>query len=148
MREFSTGHNNKASWFAGREPFLHFAKDEHGTTTIEFVMWVPLFLTFMLLVADVGMAFMRQANVLDISRDAARIVARHGLDAPAAIRLAADRARFGEYTPEVTVDIDPKAQFVTVTIFVQIQDLAPFGILQSLHADRVAIQAVHAIEPI
>ena len=148
MRKFSTGHSDKASWFAEREQFLHFAKGEHGTTTIEFVLWVPLFLSFMLLVADVGMAFMRQANVLDVSREAARIVARHGLDAPAAIRLAADRARIGEHAPEVTVDIDAKAQFVTVTIFVQIQDLAPFGILQSLHSDRVAIQAVHAIEPI
>jgi Flp pilus assembly protein TadG len=127
---------------------MRFARAEDGSATVEFVLWVPVFLAFLILVADTSLAFMRQASVLDVSRDAARIVARHGLDAPAAERLAANRARIGDNTPDVNVEIDTKAQTVTVTIFIAMEDLAPFGILQNLQTELVAVQAVHAIEPI
>lgn len=148
MGDLSTGHGFKAGLFSVRQKLLRFAGDEEGSTTVEFVLWVPVLLAFVLLVADVSIAFMRQASLLDVSREAAQFVARHALDAPAAERLATNRARVGEYSPEVDVDIDAEAQTVTVTILVEMEDLAPFGILESLKTGRITIRSVQAIEPI
>jgi Flp pilus assembly protein TadG len=148
MGDLSTGRGCETGRFGVRRSSLRFARDEDGSTTVEFVLWVPVFLAFMLLVADVSLAFMRQASLLDVSREAAQFVARHALDAPAAEDLAADRAQIGDNSPEVHVDIDAKAQTVTVTILVEMEDLAPFGILQSLHTGPIAIASVQAIEPI
>jgi Flp pilus assembly protein TadG len=148
MGDLSTGQGREAGRFGVRQRYLRFAKGADGSTTVEFVLWVPVFLAFMLLVADVSIAFMRQASLLDVSREAAQFVARHALDAPAAEHLAANRARIGDNAPAVNVDIDAMAHTVTVTILVEMEDLAPFGILQSLHTGPIAIASVQAIEPI
>jgi Flp pilus assembly protein TadG len=146
MRRSSTGHRGVGGVCC--RAFRRFLLREQGGVTVEFVLWIPMLLAFMLLVADASLAFMRQASLLEVSRETARIVARHGLNAEAATRHAEARARIGTRTPEVSVDINADVTMVTVTILVEMRDLAPFGILETLQGNRVAIRTVHAIEPI
>lgn len=125
-----------------------FLAREDGTISVEFALWTPVFLALAMLTADVSFTFMRQANLWDVSRDTARIVARHGLDRQAAERYAADNARFGGHVPAISVDIDADAALVTVTMASTMRDLAPFGILGSALGGTVQIRVTQALEPI
>lgn len=148
MQVFSKGHRRKASWFREASSLLRFGKDDRGSITVEFVLWTPILFGFILMIADVSLAFMQQARLLDISREAARIVARHGLDEAGAEQFAVKQARMGNEGFDVSVQIDPEANTVTVTFLVDIQDLAPLGFLRTIQSDQVVIQTVNAIEPI
>lgn len=136
----------------GRRTWLRklraFGAERDGTVTVEFVIWLPVFLALILLTADISLAFMRQSNFWTVSRDTARIVARHGLNPVAAEHYAARLAAFGNYTPDVSVKVDQLASTVTVTITGQAEKLAPFGVLGLAVGDTVSAQVVQTLEPI
>lgn len=123
-----------------------FAKSTTASVTIEFVMWVPVFMGIILLVADTSLIFMRQSNFWNVSRDTARIVARHGMDALAAEAYARQQAAFAGYTPEVEVNIT--ASEVSVTISGLSRVMAPFGVLGFAMDTMISAQVTHALEPI
>ena len=75
-----------------------FVNDLSGSVTIEFVLWVPMIFFFMLLATDASLAFMRQSQMWQVSRETARIVSRYGMDEAAAVSFAASGAKFGSYT--------------------------------------------------
>ena len=79
---------------------------------------------------------------------AARIVSRHGLDSVAAEKYAALNARFGDYTPDVSVKVDAMTSTVTVTITGQSHKMAPFGVLGFAMGNTVSAQVVQTLEPI
>lgn len=123
-----------------------FANSTTASVTIEFVMWVPVFMGIILLVADTSLIFMRQSNFWNVSRDTARIVARHGMDALAAEAYARQQAAFAGYTPEVEVNIT--ASEVSVTISGLSRVMAPFGVLGFAMDTMISAQVTHALEPI
>jgi Flp pilus assembly protein TadG len=125
-----------------------FGKRSDGSVTIEFVLWLPVFLALILLSADASLMFMRQSNFWNVSRDTARIVSRHGLDSVAAEKYAEVNARFGDYTPDVSVEVDAMTSTVTVTITAQSQKMAPFGVLGFAMGNTVSAQVVQTLEPI
>jgi Flp pilus assembly protein TadG len=125
-----------------------FGKRSDGSVTIEFVIWLPVFLALILLSADASLMFMRQSNFWNVSRDTARIVSRHGLDSVAAEKYAALNAGFGGYTPDVSVKVDAMTSTVTVTITGQSQKMAPFGVLGFAMGNTVSAQVVQTLEPI
>ena len=126
----------------------HFLKKEDGGSSVEFALWLPLLVSVMVLVADTSFAFMRQSNLLDVSRETARIVARHGLTVEEAVLYAEGRMQSRADAPRVSVEIDSDATNVTVRIAVAMHDLAPFGILENLYRGEVSVSTVHALEPI
>lgn len=127
-----------------------FTRCETGGASVEFALWMPFILVFKLFVADVSFVLMRQASLLDVSRETARVVARHALDQTAAVQYAVKRAGQGVQNSQVLVEIDTEAAQVTVTILVEIYDLAPMGVLESMwiNSDPITIQTVHRLEPI
>lgn len=123
-----------------------FVKGTRAGVTIEFIMWVPVFMGIILLVADTSLIFMRQSNFWNVSRDTARIVARHGMDEAAAEAYARRQAAFGGYTPKVEVDIT--ASEVSVTISGLSRVMAPFGVLGFATDKMISATVTHALEPI
>lgn len=122
-----------------------FRRDEGGSTTIEFVLWVPLLFTLLLFATDVTLAFMRQSHVWQVSRETARIVARHGMDEAAAETFAQEKGAMGTSIPEV--DVSFEGMDVVVTMSLEASSLTPFNTLGLLLGDRVSSRVTHAMEP-
>ena len=125
-----------------------FSRGESGSMSVEFALWTPFMLIFPLLVADTSFVFARQASLLNISRETARIVARHASEPEAATQYAETEARHNVENPQVSVTIDQESAQVTVTILVEMQDIAPFGVLASIQSKPLTIQTIHKLEPI
>lgn len=125
-----------------------FGKRSDGTVTVEFVLWLPVFLSVIMLSTDASMMFLRQSNFWNVSRETARIVSRHGLDSVAAEKFAANNAAFGDYTPKVSVKVDELASTVTVTITGRAEKMAPFGVISFALGDTVSAQVTQTLEPI
>lgn len=125
-----------------------FGKRSDGSVTVEFVLWLPVFLSVIMLSTDASVMFMRQSNFWNVSRDTARIVSRHGLDSVAAEKYAALNARFGNYTPDVAVTVDALTSTVTVTITGRSEQMAPFGVIGFAMGNTVSAQVVQTLEPI
>ena len=123
-----------------------FGRDESGTVTVEFVLWVPFIFAFVLIAADATLAFMRQSQMWQVSRETARIVSRYGMDEVTAETFAATEARIGDVSP--TVDVSFANGDVIVSMVMPAQALAPFGMLDFFVNDVVATQVTHAMEPL
>ncbi len=125
--------------------FLH---AEDGSASVEFAILVPAFLSMVLFAADTATSFTSQSNILSISQQTARIVARHGLDAVGAADFAKDLLRSGSYTPEVAVTLDEVHQRVTVVVTSDTTKIAPFGFLSRIMSDTISTSVSQALEPI
>jgi Flp pilus assembly protein TadG len=132
----------------GRRAVTAFAAGSEGSVTVEFVLWLPVFMSVIMLSTDASVLFMRQSNFWNVSRETARIVSRHGLDAVAAENFAAANARFGDYTPDVAVTVDALSSTVTVRITGDSGMMAPFGVLGFAMGDKVSVQVTPTLEPI
>lgn len=119
-----------------------------GGVTVEFVLWLPVFVSVIALSTDASMMFMRQSNFWNVSRETARIVSRHGLDSVAAEQYAASNARFGDYTPNVSVLVDSLSSTVTVTITGRAEKMAPFGVISLATGNTVSASVTQTLEPI
>jgi len=105
--------------------------DDSGATTVEFVLWVPVFMFILMITVDVSLLFLRQSNLWYVARDGAR---------QASLRLITDvdvlknyvetQGTFGGDRPVATdTIIDTTAQTVRVVLRVPMVDVGIFGIL-------------------
>ena len=131
-----------------RKRLSSFLRADAGSATVEFALWVPVFIGILLLGADASAAFTRQSNFWSVSYETARIVSRHALDAEAGADFARDHMRIGSYTPEVAVTIDQLTQTVTVLVTADFGKMAPFGILAIGLDQRVSFAVSQTLEPI
>jgi Flp pilus assembly protein TadG len=123
-----------------------FMKADEGSVTIEFVLWLPLFALLLLLAADATLAFMRQSQMWQVSRETARVVSRYGMDEETAEAFAASAAGMGAATPDV--DVTLADSFVTVDMAAPLRAMAPFGILRFVGGEEISVRVTHAMEPI
>ena len=123
-----------------------FLQGTRGSVTVEFVMWVPVFCGLLMLFADTSLTYMNQSNFWNVSRETARIVARHGFDVQAAESFAEAHASFGHYTPKALVTIDGST--VTVTIIANAKAMSLFGILNFAQNDTIETSVTDVLEPI
>jgi Flp pilus assembly pilin Flp len=127
------------------ELMKRFMSQENGSTTVEFVLWLPLLVAVLIVAVDASVLYMRQSNLWQVSRDTARIVSRHGMTEAVAEAYARNEAMFGDYVP--TVDVQVNGQVVTVTMAASLNEIAPIGIFNfALNEDLVA-SISHAVEP-
>lgn len=123
-----------------------FARDTRGTVTMEFVLWVPVFVGLLMLFADTSLTYMNQSNFWNVGRETARIVARHGMDPEAAADFAESRASFGSYRPKATVTVEEG--WVTVTISADPRAISLFGILNFARGAEIETRVSDVMEPI
>jgi Flp pilus assembly protein TadG len=122
-----------------------FLSRDDGSTTIEFVLWLPLLMAVLIVAMDASVLYMRQSNMWQVSRDTARIVSRHGMDEAAAEIYARNEATYSNHIP--MVDVEMTGQFVTVRMAANLNEIAPFGILNFAFNDRLTASISQAMEP-
>lgn len=124
-------------------------RDDSGSTTVEFVLWVPVFMVILGLTVDVSLMFLRQSNIWQVARDTARQVSIRRYTVEQGVTYATANATFAGDVP-TTVDVIylPAVDVVEVTIAVPISDVGLFGILNiGAGSDLVAVVR-HRMEPI
>lgn len=126
-------------------PFL---RQEGGSVTVEFSIWMPVLIAVMFLGINATVLFSAQSNFWNISRDTARVVSRHAMDVDQAEAYARDRARFSNYEPEVEVRIDDQLGIVTVVITADMRALIPFDVASFALGETFSVAVSQSMEPI
>lgn len=89
-------------------------KDESGLSTIEFVVWTPLFMALILFAFDVAIVFHSHSRMYDVARYVARKVAQGDLDfAEAQVYAQSQLPANGTYTVQIA---GPQTDVIVVTI--------------------------------
>ncbi len=122
-------------------------RDESGAVTVEAVLWVPFFIIFMTLIADVALIFHGQARALRIVQDANRnfsagiyTSAQETSDVIVA-RLAAENL-----TSNAQAVTQLSGGIITSVVQVPTGDLDVVGVLTSLASIDMQISSQHVME--
>ena len=122
------------------------ASKEDGSSTIEAVIWFPIFVGFFLMVADVALIFHGQAQMLRIAQDANRLysVGRLPDEAATAAYVVNRLAQMGKpATAETVLSGD---DVITTTVHVRTGDIDAVGVIEMLTDIELTITSQHVKE--
>ena len=103
--------------------------DDSGATTVEFVLWVPVFMFILMITVDVSLLFLRQSNLWYVARDVARQASLRQIDTQAEIVSTAEAlGTFGGDVPSAAESTLTNTE-VTVILRVEMVKVGIFGIL-------------------
>ncbi|OYX41931.1 MAG: hypothetical protein B7Z02_13660 [Rhodobacterales bacterium 32-67-9] len=122
-----------------------FAKSEDGAATIEAVLWLPMFVMLVALLADVSMMFHGQTRLLRIAQDANRNMSIGRLV------TTTDTENFvlahaNEVSPNPLAATTLTAGIITTTVSVPLVDLDLFGVAGIFSGARMTVRAEHLME--
>lgn len=126
-----------------------FLRDERGTMTIEFVLWVPIVVGLLVTGIDATTIFVMHTEMNNVARDTARRMASGNLRSEAdaeAYALNAMHMRDGPYAVEAIYDPNNVVEFRIVIAF---EDLSILGYRTPLRlfGSTVAARAVMRPDP-
>jgi len=103
-----------------------FSRGRSGLVTVEFVLWLPVFLVILAFLADGCMLYLMQADMWSVARDTARRMTTGQLDSSGAQSYAASALLYSSrpYTITATQGSDD-----IVEISLPVQDASVFGVL-------------------
>lgn len=123
-----------------------FLSQEDGTSTVEFVILLPLFTMLLLVVTDASLLFLRHTSLMNISRDTARIVSRHAMTSAEAKTYAEGTARTSR--SQATAQVTITNGFVTVILSSDAASSAPFGLVSFAVGDKIVARTISTMEPV
>jgi Flp pilus assembly protein TadG len=113
---------------AGRKSwFGRFCRDSYGGATIEAVLWFPVFVAILGLVADASIAFNRQALALRVVQDANRSMSVGRFTTIESRREDFIVERVRGFSPNATATTTVTAGIINSTVRLPAQDFAPSG---------------------
>lgn len=106
--------------------------EDGGTNTIEFVLWLPIFILILSIVVDVCFMFLAQAVMYDVASDTARRMAvGRFADTTAAEASANTAAAFNGTNASSTVTVGSDS-VITVVIRHNVRDVDVIGVFGSV----------------
>ncbi|NNU79124.1 pilus assembly protein [Halovulum dunhuangense] len=122
--------------------------EDGGTNTIEFVLWLPIFILILALVVDVCFLFLAQAVTFDVASDTARRRAVNFFTTDAAAsNFLATEATFNNTAP-VVATVTTSGVEVTARVEFAPGDLDLIGVLGFISSDRMSVQVLQLKEGI
>ena len=111
-------------------PYLSaFLRDERGSQTIEFILWVPMIAMLLVTVIDAATLYLAHAEMENVARDTARRMTTGVLaDKAAAEAYASAKLSVYDYPYTIDATYDPDNSMI-VNISVNVADATPFGYL-------------------
>ncbi|MFD2741358.1 TadE/TadG family type IV pilus assembly protein [Sulfitobacter aestuarii] len=124
----------------------HFWRNEDGSTTIETVIWLPIFMLLLGLIINVAMVFFNESQITRIVQDGNRAFSLGRLEDPKAVEdYIAERLAYLEAT--LTINSGRTGGVITTTLSTPATDLMPFKFMTTaFDSVRVGIRAQHIIE--
>lgn len=128
-----------------------FCRSEGGSSTIEFVLWVPLVVMILLLVVDASMLFMARSHAMSVLQDTNRLysVGQFTGDTTADRLEKAQDYALARLTPlsasatAVTTDVN---RVVRTEATLETSEIANIGFLGTLIDTTMTISAEHRVE--
>ncbi len=103
-----------------------FLGDEKGAVTIEFVLWVPVFVGLLVFVTDASVIYLTHSEMWSVARDTTRRMTTGEITTDAEARdYAAAHLFLGERT--YVIDTGPVSADMNVTIAIGLDGAAIFG---------------------
>ena len=103
-----------------------FLRDETGAVTIEFVLWVPIFVGLLVFVADASIIYLTHSEMWSVARDTTRRMTTEEITNDAEARdYAAARLFLGSRT--YVIDPEFSTADLNITIAIGLDDAAIFG---------------------
>lgn len=119
--------------------------EDGGTSTIEFVLWLPIFILILALIIDVCFLFLAQAIMFDVASDTARRWAIGTLSTTAEVETFAQaQGSFQGVQPVVNASSSNCA--VTVELVFTLADIDVFGILGFVSNDELKASVTQLAE--
>jgi Flp pilus assembly protein TadG len=118
----------------------------HGSSagvTVEFVLWVPVFMTGLAIVVDSTLMFVEQAHMIRVASETSRLLAVGGITAADAEAYAQLRA-FDDHVYSVLVTTD--GTDVTTLISVPFADVGVTGVMNLAPGSTISVQVTQRLE--
>ena len=122
-----------------------FSKDESGAVTVEFVLWVPVFVLIMIVTVDASILLTSQANLWSIARDTSRLMAVGLYSDGDAENYAL--SRMPSWGANATINASRTANVATVNLSVPMASIAPFKIVSAFSSGNINVAISHHMEP-
>ncbi len=104
-----------------------FLGDETGVVTIEFVLWVPIFVGLLVFVSDASIIYLTHSEMWNVARDTARRMTTGQITSRAEARDYAAAHLFLGNRTYVIDSTDPAMAEMNVTIVIGLDDATIFG---------------------
>lgn len=117
-----------------------FARADGGASSVEAVIWMPVFILLIGIVTDASMIFGGQAEVLRVVQDANRSLSVGRfltIDATETYVLA----QIATVSPNATVTTTVTSGIITTTVLMPVGDLAPTGIVDAFSSLNLTVSA-------
>ena len=135
--------HNKFHWLNASE----FLRDERGSATIEFVLWVPVFVVLLVAATDATILYLHHTEMWNVSRDVARRVAVGDMTESEAANVVQNEMFL--YSRAYTVATsDPTSLDVQIVIQTLISDASVFGFFKPVLGRYLTASVTMRREPI
>ncbi len=125
--------------------FKRFARDESGSATVEFVLWLPMVLVAFGLTVDVSMIFHSQSQVLRIVQDANRSASLGRLQTAAATESYVE-SRLQKASSAANATSTINGGVITTTVTYPARDFQVLGFFQQFNTLEITVNSEHLIE--
>ncbi|NRP11991.1 hypothetical protein XMM379_001907 [Aliiroseovarius sp. xm-m-379] len=123
----------------------NFCRSERGAMTIEAVMWLPVFVVMMALVADVSFVFFRQSTILRVVQDANRAFSIGRLESAEATQAYVVSA-LSDLSSGASAVTTLSSGIITTTASIPVSDLTAVDAFDFLKGYHVGVTAQHFLE--
>ena len=124
-----------------------FLRDEHGSATIEFVLWVPVFVVLLVATIDATILYLHHTEMWNVSRDVARRVAVGDMTESDIVDVVQNELFL--YSSAYTVATSqPTDLDVVIAIQTSIADASVFGFFKPVLDENLVAMVTMRREPI
>ena len=122
-----------------------FRRDERGSATIEAVPWLPLFVIFFVMIADVSLGFFRQTEVLRVVQDGNRALSVGRFGGAAEVEQFV-KDTIASMTTRAQVTTTVNSGVINTKALVPVEDLVAVGMFNFLNGYNITVQSNHYVE--
>ena len=124
-----------------------FLRDERGSATIEFVLWVPIFVVILVAATDATILYLHHTEMWNVSRDVARRVAVGDMTEADAVTVVQNEMYL--YSRAYTVSTsNPTELDVKIMIQTSVADASVFGFFKPVLGRYLTAMVTMRREPI
>ncbi len=130
--------------------FKAFLRQEGGSSSIEFVLWMPLVVAILLLVVDSSMLFMSRTQAMRVLQDTNRLYSVGQFTGTPAERIAKAQTyalnRLHGLSPSATITTTETNRVVRTRATLETAEIAQIGFLGLMIDTEMVVAAEHRVE--
>ncbi|MDP3194978.1 TadE/TadG family type IV pilus assembly protein [Tabrizicola sp.] len=127
-----------------------FLRQEGGSSTIEFVLWLPIVLAILLLIVDSSMLFMSRTHAIRVLQDTNRLYSVGQFTGTPAERITKAQAyaltRLQGLSPSATITTTETNRVVRTRATMETAEIAQIGFLGLMIDMTMVVAAEHRVE--